>query len=1253
MDAIWPLIGSSLGPYSIESKLGSGGMGTVYRAMVERSVAGLAPGDHVALKVMHPHLFRTEGFFKWFLREAEIGKRVDHPNIVRTLDVDALFQGGQSYHFLVMELVDGQTLRALLEELERAPEELCRHIGREVAAGLAAIHEAGVIHRDLKPENILITADHVVKVMDLGVARLADEAMRLSQAGDFAGSFLYAAPEQLQGEAYDHRADLYALGLVLYELATGRLPFVADDFRAVMRRQAEESPQAPAVLNPQLSPFFDEVIQTLLARDRGGRFASASELLDILEEGEQADWWRDRATGIRTATRRPLRRIRVPRETALYGREDELAELRAMYESAKRGEGRVVLVEGEAGIGKTRLVDEFVGGLEREGENLNFLFGSYPPGGAATAAGAFTSAYRAHFGEEGLEDTLRDYLSDTPLLAPALAALLRGESTTASEQPLTKESLLTAFVHATRSLARERPTIVLIDDLHFAPEEGRALFAALALAAPGHRILLIGTAGRGVPEEWAASLLRMDAATRMPVLRLGPKHLGLLLIDAFGSERLAKELGLQIATKSDGNPFFVFEIIRGLREGQLIRQRPDGTWDTTQAIRDIQIPSSVLDLVQARISDLSEEEREILDVASCCGFEFDPLLIGETLNLPSIPLLRALGRIERTHNLVRAVGPRCAFDHHQVQEALYGSLSELLRREYHGALGDALERRAKVQATEKASGEVAVGICGHFLASARPESARRHLDGALQHLEASYQGDQTIALAGRALDIPDLLTGEARVKVLLRLCRCLDLLGRRDAQCKAAEEAVEAVEQVGDAGLARRAALEWGWSLFRTSKYDEAQGTFEGALEAARTSGDSRAEAKAAGKVGAILLTRGRHEEARPFLERVLAISRELGDRNAEGRATGNLGNIAFALAQYEEALELYERCLEVAKETGDRQSEAHALGNLGTVYWARGDMEQAEALFERDLELVQQIGDREGEAVAAGNLGAVLSIVGRHEDSKRQSERALALSKETGSRWGEAKAIGNLGSALVAQGRQAEGLERFEAYLALCGETGDRREEGHARRSLGGLLLMLGRNAEARDHLQRALELSREAGDLREEGKILQSLADLAAVEGDREGAERLYREVLAHRHSIGHMDGEAETLHRLGELLAASDRLEQARAVLDEAATLAKKVDDPRTRVLAACQSALLPGGDAQEAVTAFQQDENRLAHQAKMHACYLLWKATGDPDHLEKSHDLLVYLLDHGPRDVREAGRESVPMHREIASAWRALR
>ena len=191
------MLAKTLGNYRIESELGSGGMGKVYLA---------ARGeDRVALKVVHPHLLAEPGAFKRFLREAEIGKTVAHPNVVRCYDCDQLVVDGTTHAFLAMEFVSGQTLRDLLAELSTVPEELCRHIGREVSKGLAAIHEAGVVHRDLKPENVLITRDHEVKVMDLGVARLADEAMRLSLSGAFVGSPLYASPEHFKsaGEMID------------------------------------------------------------------------------------------------------------------------------------------------------------------------------------------------------------------------------------------------------------------------------------------------------------------------------------------------------------------------------------------------------------------------------------------------------------------------------------------------------------------------------------------------------------------------------------------------------------------------------------------------------------------------------------------------------------------------------------------------------------------------------------------------------------------------------------------------------------------------------------------------------------------------------------------------------------------------------------------------------------------------------------------------------------------------------------------
>ncbi|MHC4933473.1 MAG: serine/threonine-protein kinase, partial [Planctomycetota bacterium] len=336
------MIEKQLGEYRIEAELGTGGMGRVY-------LAKDGDGRRYALKVLHSHLISTEGLLARFLREAKIGRRVQHPNVVRTYDVGEAVVEGQSAHYLVMECVEGQTLRELLGELGRVPEELCRHIGREVARGLAAIHAAGVIHRDLKPENVLITEGHVVKVMDLGVARLTDEVIRLSHTGTFAGSVLYAAPEQFGGDRdIDGRTDLYAIGLLLYELATGQHPFAHDDIRVTMQAQRHEPARPVAELNPQLSPFFEFVVRTLLSKRRDDRFSSAAELAATLEQGERSAWWRAQALALRTATRRPLRRIRIPRETALYGRDDLLVRLKDHYEQARQGAGQVVILDGGA-----------------------------------------------------------------------------------------------------------------------------------------------------------------------------------------------------------------------------------------------------------------------------------------------------------------------------------------------------------------------------------------------------------------------------------------------------------------------------------------------------------------------------------------------------------------------------------------------------------------------------------------------------------------------------------------------------------------------------------------------------------------------------------------------------------------------------------------------------------------------------------------------------------------------------------------
>ncbi|MHC4925404.1 MAG: ATP-binding protein, partial [Planctomycetota bacterium] len=762
------------------------------------------------------------------------------------------------------------------------------------------------------------------------------------------------------------------MGLVLHELATGSHPLPAEDFPSIMRRALQDEPPRAGAENPQISAFLEEVLLSLLEKDRDKRPADAATLAALLRQGEESTWWQRRARLVRRSTHEPLRRVRIPRETAVYGRDDDVAVLHTAWEDVLRGEGRVVLIEGEAGIGKTRLVDEFVEREQSGGKPLHFLFGSYPPGGAATSTGAFTTAYLEQFGEADLEAVVEQRLKVVPLLAPAFTALLKGEPPPAGALPLNKDSLQSAFIQATRHLASERPVILLVDDLHFAPEEGRELFAALAHSVLGQPVLLVGTARPGLPSAWKADIERLPQTSALSLSRLGVDDLEALLGDNLGSPHLGRELARVIERKSGGNPFFVFEIIRGLQEGQFLRKTRDGNWESVDLIRDIRLPDSVSDLVRARLDDLSQEDRDLLDVAACCGFEFDAGLLADAMEEKRIPLLRRLAAIEKDHRLVRSSGRRFVFEHHQFREVLYKDMPEALREEYHGALAEALETREQAADREPADlpGSLAHALCEQFLKGERHEAALRYLEPAMEHLGSMYLNEPAVELAERALGAADLVTGDRRVRVLVHQAARLDFLGRRDQQRGALDEAVEAADVLGDAQLRALTRSRLGGHLGVMGRVEEAIAVLQEALPLAVEAGDRETESVVLKNLGIALRNNSRPEESRGCLERLLAVARETGDRRSEASALGALGVGLWQQGELDEAETLISQHRNLARDDGDRRGEAVALGYLAGVRYRQGRYEEARANYEAQLEITRSIGDRRGEGTATVNLG-------------------------------------------------------------------------------------------------------------------------------------------------------------------------------------------------------------------------------------------------------------------------------------------
>jgi serine/threonine-protein kinase len=266
------------GRYRVDDRLGNGGMAIVYRG------TDLLLRRRVAIKVLRDQFALDDDFVKRFEYEAQAAARLSHPNVVNVYD----FGREENCYFIVMELVEGETLAAMLRDGKQIPESVAIDYTTQVAAGLAFAHRQQLLHRDVKPANILVTHDDVVKLGDFGIARaVAENSIGVTQPGMVMGSVAYISPEQAQGKELDQRSDLYSLGVVLYQMVAGRLPFSGETPVAVALKHVTEPVPHLDAAALHISPALASIIEKLLQKQPQDRFASAAELGRALRESRE------------------------------------------------------------------------------------------------------------------------------------------------------------------------------------------------------------------------------------------------------------------------------------------------------------------------------------------------------------------------------------------------------------------------------------------------------------------------------------------------------------------------------------------------------------------------------------------------------------------------------------------------------------------------------------------------------------------------------------------------------------------------------------------------------------------------------------------------------------------------------------------------------------------------------------------------------------------------------------------------------
>jgi len=662
--------------YELGAELGRGAAGVVHRAwdrVLDRPVA---------VKLLDR---RTDALDRdRLLHEARAAAAMSHPHIVGIHDAGE--DGDTPY--LVMELVEGSNLRQLA-----APDwPTIVRLADEVLQALEHAHGRGLIHRDLKPENILIeTAGGLprARLADFSVARVGTRRTATLDGG-IVGTPLYLAPEQALGEAIDGRADLYSLGAVLYELASGRPPFSGADALVVIAEHLHAPLVPPRTWRSDVPPMLEAVIVRLLAKRPEDRFADAATtraaLLAALLTGDDAP--------AMSAPGAPMLLSQLARGR-LVGRRSELDRLRGILAESLGGRGQMVVLSGEPGVGKSRLAQEVLVQARLAGAKV--LRGGSYEFEATTPYLPFAEALRGWINESS-DDVLReataDIAPDLARLAPELAERVgpfpeRPALTPGEERMRLYEAVARLF----RRLAT-RGLVVFLDDLHWADQGSLALVHSLLRQVTADRILILGAYREveldrshplaGALVEWNRERL----VTRLALGRLSMEETRSFLATLFGQETVGDAFARAIHRETEGNPFFLEEVVKALIEqGQIYR---DGNSWMSDTAENLAIPQSVKEAIGRRLDRLSTVCLEALHLAAALGKVFTFAELAASCGRTEDELLDVLDEAARAQLVRSDSGESFAFTHDKIREVLYAETNPVRRRRQHLKILDAM-----------------------------------------------------------------------------------------------------------------------------------------------------------------------------------------------------------------------------------------------------------------------------------------------------------------------------------------------------------------------------------------------------------------------------------------------------------------------------------------------------------------------------------------------------------------------------------
>ena len=1070
--------------YKVLKKLGVGAMGEVYQ------VTDLKDNCIIALKILSKQMSASEEAQR-FKREFKLLAELHHPNLCAVYDFGTL-KDGRSY--FTMEYIDGPNIfdaskNLSYEEIYPLIVELCR--------ALAYIHAKGLIHYDIKPGNVLIqkaNGSSVVKLMDFG---LADE-QQIKGGELIKGTFPYIAPEVIKGLAVDHRADLYSLGVLLYEIFTGRQFAVEGkaSFVTFLKQSKDLISELPSKIVADIPKGLERLILKLIAFDPPERFSRANEVIKSISK--IADF------KFQMETEKTIEGYLLG--SKFVGRDKEMDTLKSLYEKAQHGESKVVLITGDAGIGKSRLLKEFrvftqierrhcftgstsqdkIGPLTPFYDVFSELINHLKAGPSLSRNIKFSLAVLFKIFPELTDGHLRKNLPRLVPLEPEPEKLRNFE----------------ALSELVRHIASELgELVILLEDLHWADDLTLQFLEYLGRNLEGRNIFVCGTCRRGELAE-NPTLKKMMANLRdegyFSLVELKPfnfKSLYAFLDSTITPQSNSSELVKYLMEKTSGNPFFVEEIMRALMR---MRGISIGEKFEIETLRRVSIPETIEDVVLKRTKDLDHAAQRVTKFAAILLSDFSYDLMKRLTDLDDTELSKVLWDLKSRQVLVEEDN-RYRFYHPTLREAVLKRLRDKERRELHYKVGKVLEQ------INKGNLEKIIEDLAYYFINARDlKKGIRYGLMAAARSSNRYANEQAIWFyKGVALLLPDKDRTQLS-DILVKLATIIKIF-KSDAK--------EAIKYYNRALKLKVGSIEKEVKIHLeiANTYD-VQGEFNKALNIYQKAFQLLGRMKPGRfkdllkvyinvKMRKVYLYAGDIENADAFNPNTLKLLKNMRRKDTmrlQSAIYQNLGIIeidkcAYGRGDYNKAISYYKESYRRYRMTEDKDGISGILNQLGiTYYYCKFDFRKAYDCFHKSIQIAEKIEDQYMVSVGLVNFGDMFRTKACYSNGLECYERALAISRKISNPAVASHSLLGMGNCFLGLCDYKKAKEYSRKALEIFDSLDWTEKKVYPLRNMGNVHETWGDYTLALELYKKALKISKDSGN---QYHIAYLLSDISSV--------------------------------------------------------------------------------------------------------------------------------------------------------------